>query len=325
MSAPLLSAPATFSFAASPDRDPASLRCGEALVRVTAGGICGSDLPFFRGAPVPSYAGGADVPVGYPMHEIVGELVGVGPDTAAPTVGSTVVGWATRFDGMADVVVTDAGSLAACPAGWDPADAVLMQPLACVLYAVERLGSVTGLRCAVLGLGPIGLLFCHVLKDRGAAVVAGVDRIDRSDVAGEFGVDRAAWTSSADWAVALVEADRPHVVIEAIGHQVGTLQDALAAVAPAGRIFYFGVNDDRVYPLDMDAMLRKNLTLLSGGTLDRARMLAEAGRYLARYPHLVRSSVTHRFARHDVQRAYDAAATPSPGRLKVVIDFRAGV
>jgi threonine dehydrogenase-like Zn-dependent dehydrogenase len=325
MSAPLLVGPSTFSFAPSPAWDASSLQPGEALVRVRAGGICGSDLPFFRGAPVPAYAGGTEVPVGYPMHEIVGELVGVGPDTDAPPVGSIVVGWATRFDGLADLVVTDAGSLAQCPDGWDPGEAVLMQPLACVLYAVERLGPVDGLHCAVLGLGPIGLLFCHVLKERGAAVVTGIDRIDRRDVAAEFGIDRVGWTTGADWASAVSAgaAEAPHAVVEAVGHQVGTLQDALTAVAFGGRVFYFGVNDDRVYPLDMDAMLRKNLTLISGGTIDRTRMLGEAADYLTRYPQLVKSSVTHRFDRAEVQRAYDAAATPSRGRLKVVIDFDA--
>ena len=322
MSAPLLVGPSTFAFADSPVRDAQSLQSGEALVQVTAGGICGSDLPFFRGAPVPSYAAaGSGVPVGYPLHEIVGELVGVGPDTPAPPVGSAVVGWATRFDGMADLVVTDAASLAEYPSGWDPAEAVLIQPLACVLYAVERLGDVRGLRCAVVGLGPIGLLFCHVLKDRGAATVAGVDLVDRSDVSGAFSVDRVFWAPAAEWAARLGDTDRPQVVVEAVGHQVGTLQDALSAVAPGGRVFYFGVNDDRVYPLDMDAMLRKNLTLMSGGTLDRRRMLAEAGQYLQRYPQLVKSSITHRFARSDVQRAFAAAAAPAPGRLKVVIDF----
>ena len=84
-------------------------------------------------------------------------------------------------------------------------------------------------------------------------------------------------------------------------------------------MFYFGVNDDRCYPLDMDLMLRKHLTLMSGGTLDRRRMLGEAADYLRRYPDLFRHSITHRYPRSEVQRAYEVAATPSAGRLKVVI------
>jgi L-iditol 2-dehydrogenase len=330
MTVPVLSAPATFSFVDVPQASAAgaiALKPGQALVRVLAGGICGSDLPFFRGAPVPSYAGVATPPPGYPMHEIVGDLLAVGATPPGPDVlepGTRVVGWATRFDGMADRVVTDAASLAPCPVGLAPEDAVLLQPLACVLYAVERIGAVAGRHCAVLGLGPIGLLFCHVLKQRGAAPVTGVDSVDRSDVASGFGVDTLVRATSASWVGTVQAGTAPSVVVEAVGHQVTTLQHALEAVAPTGTIFYFGVNDDRVYPLDMELMLRKNLTLMSGGTLERRRMLLEAAGYLEEHPDLLKLSVTHYFLRSEVQRAYEAAATPAPGRLKVVMTVAPG-
>lgn len=317
---PLLSGPRRFSFAAAAPPDPARLRAGEALVRVLAGGICGSDLPFFRGAPFPGQAVPGSAPAGFPMHEIVGEVVAVARDSPELiSVGTRVVGWATRFDGMADYVVTDSASIAPCPGRWSAEEGVLIQPLACVLSAVERLGDITGHRCAVLGLGPIGLLFCHVLKDRGARSVTGVDPVDRSAVARVFGVDAFEWTTSAMWAASREAAAAPDVVIEAVGHQVSTLQHALQGVAPRGTVFYFGVNDDPVYPLDMTLMLRKHLTLMSGGTLDRVRMLTEAGAYLARYPHLVQRSLTHRFARSEAQRAYERAASWTPGRLKIVV------
>lgn len=337
MTVPVLSAPGTFSFVSVPRPSTAALAPGQALVRVVAGGICGSDLPYFRGAPLPdldppaqasfdgpaSSHGPAPARAGCPMHEIAGELVGArpGPDGGeALTVGSAVVGWATSFDGLADYVVTDLAGLAPHPPRLPAEEAVLIQPLACVLYAVARLGDVSGLDCAVLGLGSIGLLFCHVLKDRGAARVVGVDRVDRADVAAGFGVDGLHWCSTERWAVTELDpARRPSLVIEAVGHQVSTLQHALEAVAPSGTVFYFGVNDDRFYPLDMELMLRKNLTLMSGGTLDRRRMLEEAADYLSRYPELVRLSITNRFPRDQVQRAYELAATPAAGRLKVVI------
>jgi threonine dehydrogenase-like Zn-dependent dehydrogenase len=263
MTAPQLSAPATFRFVAAPVRDPDALLPGEALVHVRAGGICGSDLPFFRGASVPPYIGAGAPPVGYPMHEIVGDLVAVGPRTSPPApIGGRVVGWATGFDGLTDAVVTQAASLAPCPDGWEPEQAVLIQPLACVLYAVERLGVVRDRHCAVLGLGSIGLLFGHVLKSRGAARVTGVDRIDRREIGRLLGFDEVHWASSEQWAAGL-NTGRPEIVVEAVGHQVSTLNHALAAAAPSGRVFYFGVNDDAVYPLDMGLMLRKDLTLTS--------------------------------------------------------------
>lgn len=327
MTAPLLSAPGAFTTADSPDaRQAETLRPGQALVRVVAGGICGSDAPLFRGGPLPPSAGtgltNAGPPVGYPMHEIVGDLVAVADGTADPLpTGTRVVGWATSYNGMADYVVTDCASLAPCPDRWQPADAVVIQPLACVLQAVGRLGDVSGRHCAVIGLGPIGLMFCHVMKDRGAARVTGVDRVDRTPLASRFGIDAFRWSGSERWAAELNEGDRPDVVVEAVGHQVVTLQHALSAVAPNGRVFYFGINDHAMYPLDMELMLRKHLTLMSGYTKDRRRALTAATAYLDRYPELIGHLVTHRFDRADAQRAYDTAATQAPGRLKVVMNI----
>lgn len=125
----MLCGPSTFTFAARPTEER-RLGPGEALVRVLAGGICGSDLPLFRGAPVPASAGSVSPPFGYPMHEIVGCLEAVGPGTvAAAPLGTRVVGWATRFDGLATEVITDAASIAPCPNRWSPEDVVLIQPL----------------------------------------------------------------------------------------------------------------------------------------------------------------------------------------------------
>lgn len=317
MSVPVLSAPATFSIMSAPRPRAADLAPGQALVRVLAGGICGSDLPYFRGATVPGFLGYGAMPAGFPMHEIAGEVVHATGD--ALDEGTRVVGWATGFNGLCEYVVTDLAGLAPYPEHLAPEDAVLIQPLACVLYAVDRLGEVAGLRCAVIGLGSIGLLFCHVLQNRGAQWVTGVDLVDRSGVAAQFGVDEFRWCGSERWAADIGDGERPQIVIEAVGHQVSTLQHALAAVAPAGTVFYFGVNDDRFYPLDMDLMLRRNLTLMSGGTLERRRMLGEAADYLSRHPELVRRSITNRYPRSEAQRAYEAAARPSVGRLKVVI------
>lgn len=316
MQVPILTAPATFQMVAAPVPGGA-LQPGEALVRVLAGGICGSDAPYFRSGL--GLDGRSRAIPGAPLHEIVGEVVeAASGDLKA---GDRVVGWATRFDGLADYLVTDAGSLHAYQIALPPEEAVAMQPLACVLYAVERLGPVAGLSCAVFGLGPIGLLFCHVLKERGAARVIGVDRVDRSAVAPRFGVDEVVWAPSQHYATRVTPDTRPDVVVEAVGHQVTTLQDAVSAVADNGRIFYFGVPDDEIYPINMARLLRGNLTLTSGTTLDRQRVLAEAEQYLTKFPELVSALITHRFSRADVQRAFEVAVTASPARLKVVLRF----
>jgi L-iditol 2-dehydrogenase len=297
------------------DLDP-----GQVLLRTVAGALCGSDRPYYLGAPNPwSRAPGTPhADAGFPLHEVVGEVLASRDPGLA--VGSVAVGWATGFDGLAECVVTDGASLWPFdPAHRDPVDAVLLQPLACVLHAVERLGDVSGARCAVIGLGSIGLLFASVLKARGAASVAGVDRVDRSAEAGQVGVDDFTWASSELWSAAPQHRAAYEVVVEAVGHQTLTLQHALDAVAERGRVFYFGVPDEPTYAIDMNAMVRKHLTLFAGGTHERRRMLREAGDHLDAHPHLVSTLVSHRFSMADAQAAYDLAFLSTTTRLKVVV------
>jgi threonine dehydrogenase-like Zn-dependent dehydrogenase len=189
-----------------------------------------------------------------------------------------------------------------------------------VLGAVPQLADVAGSTVAVIGQGPIGLLFSHVLSSLGAARVTGVDRVPRDDVAARFGVDEAIHASSDWWAGSLdAEADRPAIIVEAVGHQVRTLTDAIQAAGQGGQIFYFGIPDDPVYPMPMSDFLRKNLRLTSGVTRDRHDALQQASAYLARHPDLRRSYITDVFGVADAEQAYARAALPARGRLKVVL------
>jgi threonine dehydrogenase-like Zn-dependent dehydrogenase len=302
-----------------PVPSPERLRAGQVLLRVAAGGICGSDAPFFRGAAnrwAVDGAGPGSAP-GFPLHEVAGEVVAsTDPDLA---VGRSVVGWASSFDGLAEYVVTDSAAVWPYGVGLPPEEEVLAQPLACVLSAVERLGDLEGQDCAVIGQGAIGLLFAHVLRTRGARSVSTVDRVDRSAAAARVGVDEFVWADSGEWSRSVVEHRRPAVVVEAVGHQTRTLQHALDAVGESGRVFYFGVPDDPVYPLDMEAMIRKNLTVMSGGALERRRLLAEADAHLRAHPELIDVLITHRLPVARAQQAFDLAFGSTGERLKVVL------
>ena len=109
------------------------------------------------------------------------------------------------------------------------------------------------------------------------------------------------------------------VVIEAVGHQVATLGHAIDATAFGGTVFYFGVADDEAYPINMRSMLRNNLTLKSGVTLDRPRVLELAGKFAAEHPDLLPGYLTHTFTADEVQDAFDLAVRPDPARVKIAI------
>lgn len=315
-----LIAPYLFERTTIADATPESLTDGQVLLRFLAAGVCGSDLPAFRGARgrIPGDDGRSGPEKdGFPIHEVAGEVIASRHPAHRP--GDHVVGWASGFDGMMERIVTDGDGLAPYDPALTPAQAIGLQPLACVLYACEQLGDLAGRRVAIIGQGSIGLLFSYVAKAAGARRVTGVDPIDRRDVARAFGVDEPVRATSDRWASQLEPGDRADVVIEAVGHQVATLTHAIDATAPGGTVFYFGVADDEMYPISMRAMLRNNLTLKSGVTLDRRRMLELASKFAAEHPWLLGAYLTHTFGVEQVQDAFELACRPVAERIKIAI------
>ncbi|WP_101949333.1 zinc-binding dehydrogenase [Mycobacterium sp. 3519A] len=315
-----LVAPYTFERSDIPDKTPESLDDGQVLLRFVAAGVCGSDLPGFRGAKgrLPGDTGVSAAELdGFPIHEVVGEVIASRHCNHA--VGDRVVGWASGFDGLMEYVVTDGDGLAPFEPELLPQHAVALQPLACVLYALEQLPALDGSHVAVIGQGSIGLLFSYAAKTLGARHVTGVDPVDRDEIGKQFGVDTIVRATSDRWVSHLDTSDRPDIVIEAVGHQVATLGHAVAAAAFGGTVFYFGVPDDDSYPISMRTMLRNNLTLKSGVTLDRRRMLESANEFARMHPELLGAYVSHTFGVDEVQAAFELACKPDPERIKIAI------
>jgi L-iditol 2-dehydrogenase len=314
--------PCTFQLVEVNAPREADLAKGDVAVRMQAGAICGSDLPSVRGAVNPYHRDDGELAAaiaGYPLHEVVGEVVASRSDLQ---VGQRVVGWARGSIGLAEVIVTPGAFLLPISRRADPISQTVIQPLACVLYAVERLADPRGRAVAVIGQGPLGILFSHILHDRGA-VVTGVDPVDRSDVATAFGLDEVAATVSDRWARSLTDATRPDLVVEAVGYQAATLNDAISAVAYEGVICHFGGTQEDAYAVNFRSLQRKNLTLVAGFTPEsaRRRALEQAQAYLHEHPGLPERYMTDVYPVGDVEAAYRRALGPAPGRLKVGLQW----
>lgn len=289
---------------------PADVGEGEVLLRLGAGAICGSDVPKFLGVLDPDnpYTG----QVGVPLHEIVAEVV----ESRAPgfPVGCRVVGIAATSHGLAEYLVNPARLLHRLTGDLDDVRSTIIQPVATILSTLDRVPDPRGARVAVIGLGPLGLLFTHALKARGATVI-GVDRIDRTDVAATFGIDELVVGHAREWARS---GAAPSLVIDAVGHRQEIVADAIEALAPHGHLFCFGLPEDH-YVIPMRQFFRKQLTMQGGTTLDWPRYLAEAETYVAEHPELLGSYVTHVFPMSRAQEAYETYARPAEGRLKVAL------
>ena len=157
----------------------------DAVIRVSACGICGSDLRYAR-------LGGLAGPSPRPMplgHELSGVVEAVGAEVSKLGPGSRVVlnhtargnmiGNGGSEGGFAPrLLVRDAAageSLFPIPAQLPNYVAALAEPLGVGMNAVNRVEARPGDKVAVFGAGPIGLAAIATLRDRGVEDVVAVD------------------------------------------------------------------------------------------------------------------------------------------------------
>ena len=109
-------------------------------------------------------------------------------------------------------------------------------------------------------------------------------------------------------------------MVEAVGHQAATLEDAVDAVAHGGTVLAFGVPDETHYAFPFARFFRKDATLLAGITQDRRRSLAAARDYLVEHREMLDAYITDVFPVAQAQAAFELAVKPTAGRLKVVLE-----
>ena len=307
-----LNSPGNLALATVPLPQPSDVRDGEVLIEVSTVGICGSDIPKFL-------AGGTAPPAGCAAHEVVGTVIAA--RTAQFSSGQRVVGLASNHNAFAHRVISTAETLIEVPGHLRDDEAIVIQPLATAHAALSRVPRLAGSSVVIVGLGPLGLLIAHLASQVGAASVTGIDQVDRRDVAPLFGVDRTVWSGSRAWVASAGPDDLGDVVIEAVGHQPGTLNDAIGIAAPDGHVVGFGVPDDSHYAVDYLALFRKRLTLTAGTTYPWQAHLQAARAHLTAVPELARHLVTHVLPAAEANRGYHLGARPDPGVRKVVLDF----
>ena len=130
------------------------------------------------------------------------------------------------------------------PAGLSFVDAALVEPLACVLRAIEETGIQPGDTTVVIGCGPIGLKFIRILSRRGVKVIAVGRRESQTKKAEALGAFASVDASKSDDPIKAVRnlttrrfgADS---VIEAVGSQT-TWQWAMQMVRCGGTVNLFG-------------------------------------------------------------------------------------
>jgi len=266
---------------------PGDLRVGEepepkagagmSLVRVTAVGICGSDLHWWDEGAI------GDATLAHPLvlgHEGAGviaegprrgERVAIDPAIICGTCRACRDGYANlcyriQFAGhgetdgmMRELMAWPAELLHPLPDTVTDADGALLEPLGVAVHSADLGHLPFAGTASVIGCGPIGLLLISVLKAAGASSVLAVEPLaHRREAAARYGADLVAEPGALDLRE-LVGAG-VDVAFEAAGNDEG-VRLALESVRPGGRVVLAGIPGDDAITFQASVARRKGLTI----------------------------------------------------------------
>ncbi|MEU0039188.1 zinc-dependent alcohol dehydrogenase family protein [Streptomyces sp. NPDC006333] len=323
--------------------DPAIQDATDAIVRVDAVTICGTDLHILKG-DVPEVRPGTVL-----GHEAVGEIVEVGTDVSGVRPGDRVLvscitacgrcrfcreemygqcradgGWILGhlINGtQAEYVRVPHADLSThpLPGAVDSRDAVLLADIFPTAYEVGVLnGRVRPAdTVVVVGAGPIGLAAITTARLFTPEKIIAVDLAPaRLDAAKHLGADAVAGDEAEQLVADLTQGLGADVVIEAVGVPA-SFETCTRMVRPGGHVANVGVHG-RPATLHLEDLWAKNVTITTGlvdtySTPTLLRMMA-AGQLPSS------SLVTHTFPLEAMEEAYDVfSRAADTGALKIVL------
>ncbi|MEU2427639.1 zinc-binding dehydrogenase [Streptomyces sp. NPDC007851] len=318
----------------------------DVLLRIRAGGVCGTDVTLLNlgGMPARAHLGGDLVPVAL-GHEPAGEIVEAGAEVTGLKAGDRVVvnpqdaptgiiGCGGRYGALSEYLLienAEAGrSVAVFPDTVPFEVAALNEPMAVSRHAVNRSGAGPDDKVVVFGAGPIGLGAVIWLKLRGVRHVVVADVIpSRLEKALAVGAD------------AVVDSGREDVTAR-LTELHGQSANALSQPRPGTGIYFDAAGAPAVFDtvvanarwharlvmvavqkegeVDLGGMLRSELTLIAsqGYPTEIFEVTPELVEHHERFAKLI----SHRVPFTEVERAFELARTPGAAE-KVVVTFDA--
>ena len=274
---------------------------GMSLVRVTAVGICGSDLHWWDEGAI------GDAKLTHPLvlgHEGAGvvaegarrgERVAIDPAIPCQACRACRDGYRNlchriMFSGhgetdgmMRELMAWPAALLHPLPDSLSDADGALLEPLGVALHSVDLGHLPIGGTASVVGCGPIGLLLIGALKAAGAGSVLAIEPLaHRREAAGRYGADlvaEAGWfagsssgssagssagSSSGSSADEGLMRDLTGSGVDVAFEAAGTgegVRLAMESARPGGRVVLAGIPAGDVISFQASAARRKGLTI----------------------------------------------------------------
>jgi alcohol dehydrogenase len=272
--------------------EPELLAADDAIIRVEASGICGSDLHIYHGR--------VQIEPGFVIgHEYVGEVVAAGDEVSRVAVGDRVLGTYGTACGecffckrgefhkcdearvfghgktlgslqgaQAELVLVPHANLTLRQVPDGLSDDVALfagDVMGTGFHAIDSRPLAEGESAAILGLGPVGLCAVQAARAAGASQVIAIDTVeDRLRMAESFGATAVHLTEGDPRGEVkkLTEGRGVDLAVDAVGHP-DALDLALRLARKAGTVSATGVYAERA-EVHMGVLWIKALTLTSG-------------------------------------------------------------
>lgn len=313
----------------------------QVLVKIKRIGICGSDIHVYHGEhPFTTYP----VTQG---HEVSGEIVDAGKlsglrlgqkVTIQPQVVCgkcypcqngkynlceelKVMGFQTT--GMAShYFAVDADKVVCLPDEMSYDEGAMIEPLAVAAHAVRQAGDVNGLKIAVLGAGPIGILVAQTAKAMGAKGVMITDISDiRLSKAKKCGVDYCVNTQTTEFGTALTEnfgPDKADIIYDCAGNNI-TMGQAIQYARKGSKIILVAVFADEA-KIDL-AVLNDHELDLNTSMMYRSEDYADAVRLVQEHKVSLDLLISEHFPFEDYLKAYEYIDANRESSIKVIINM----
>ncbi|MEM6530402.1 MAG: alcohol dehydrogenase catalytic domain-containing protein, partial [Chloroflexota bacterium] len=168
----------------------------EVVVKVARSGICGTDIHIYRNEYMSDFPlvpghefGGEVVAIGtnVDMNISVGDRVAVDPnlycmhcDFCRNGMANHCLNWqgigVTRAGGFAEYVNVPARACYHLPESMTDKQAAFVEPLSCVVYALQRFPVSPADSVLIIGAGPMGMLLVQSLRHSNAANITVVEK-----------------------------------------------------------------------------------------------------------------------------------------------------
>lgn len=316
---------------------------GEVQVAVELGGICGSDISYYKHGAVGAFTVTAPMILG---HEVIGRVREIGSSVKGVESGQRIavdpsspcmtcerckegrwniclkpsfLGSASTQPhtdgGFSSIIVSRGQNLVPLAEDLDDELAVFAEPLAVTVHAIERAGSIEGARVLVVGAGPIGGMIIALAKYLGAGEVMAADvDSERLLTASALGAHGTALVGVDDLGSGY------DVVFDASG-AAPAISDALGRVRRGGKLVLVGLPHGGPVPLPVNLSVTGEVDIIGSFRFNHA----EFERSVA---HLtdgldLRPLISNRYQAGDAADAFVEAA--SGGSMKVQLDFTGNI